>query len=96
MARSSAIQSTVPSARSPAIRSITGPSAAEQHRYRQVGDVERVVDAEAVVLDVDRVRAREHRVEHVEVVLDQLRRLLVGQPEHVVDDPVVRRSDPEA
>ena len=68
----------------------------EQHRDRQVGDVERVVDAEAVVLDVDRTRAREHGVEHIEVVLDHLRRLLVGQPQHGVDDPVVRRTDTEA
>ena len=38
----------------------------------------------------------EHGVEHVEVVLDHLRRLLVRQPQHVVDDPVVRRPDAEA
>ena len=39
----------------------------EQHRRRRdVGDVERVVDAEEVVLDVDRPGPGEGLVEHVE------------------------------
>ena len=74
-----------------------GAERGEQHgRGRDVGDVERVVDAKAVVLHVDRAWSLEHRVEHVEIVLDQLRGTFVRQPEHAVDDPVVRRPDPQA
>ena len=64
MARSSAIHRIVPDASSPAMRSITGASAATRIGVgRDVGDVERVVHAVVVVLDVDRARAGEGRVQ---------------------------------
>ena len=53
------------------------------------------MDPVAVVLDVDGARAVEGGVEHLEVVADQPRRVLVGQAEHVLDDPVVRGSEPQ-
>ena len=49
----------------------------------------------AVVLDIDRARAGERGVQHLDVVAHQLGRALVRQPEHVLDDPVVGRPDPE-
>ena len=68
----------------------------EQHGGRRdIRDIERIVNAEALVLHIDRARSREHRVEHVEIVLDHLRRTLVRQTEHAVDHPVVRRPDAE-
>ena len=59
MARSSAIHRIVPDACSPAMRNITGASAASRIGVGDVGDVERIVHAVLVVLDVDRSRARE-------------------------------------
>ena len=45
-----------------------GPEGGEQHGGRRdVGDVERVVDPEVVVVDVDRAGAGQGLVEHVEV-----------------------------
>ena len=61
----------------------------ENRRGRDVGDVERVVDAEQVVLDVDRAGAAERLVENVEVGAHRPSRVLVGQPEHLFDDPMV-------
>ena len=52
------------------------------------------MDPERVVLDVDGARAGQGRLEHVEVVAHGLCRALVGQAEHLVDDPVV--GDAEA
>ena len=60
-----------------------------------VGDVERVVNVELVVLDVDRARARERRVQHLDVVPHLVGGPLVGKAQHVADDPVVRRADTE-
>ena len=77
-------------------RSITGASAASRIGVGDdVGDVERVVHAVVVVLDVDRARARERRVQHLEVVAHEVRRPLVREAEHVGDDPVVRRTEAE-
>ena len=59
-----------------------------------VGDVEGVVHPEPVVLDVDRARAGQGLVEHVEVGPHGGHGMLVGQTEHLVDDPVV--GDAEA
>jgi hypothetical protein len=69
----------------------------DEHRRRgDVGDVERVVDLEALVLDVDRARTGQRLVEHVEVGPHGRQRLLVGETEHLFDDPVVRDAEPEA
>ena len=62
---------------------------------RDVGDVERVVDPEHVVLDVDGARAAERLLEHVEVGAHGRNGTLVGKAEHLVDDPVVRHAEAE-
>ena len=67
----------------------------EDRRRGDVGDVERVVHAVVVVLDVDRARAGERGVQHLEVVAHEARGPLVRQAEHVGDDPVVRRTEAE-
>ena len=96
IARSSAIQRIVPDASSPAIRSITGASAA---RRTGVGTMSvtsmRVVHAVARRSRRRPARARERDVQHLEVVAHLAGGPVVRQPEHVVDDPVVRRSEPE-
>ena len=60
-----------------------------------VGDVHRAVHAEAVVLDVDRTRARERRVQHLEVVCAPAAPAGRRAGRAVADDPVVRRPDAE-
>ena len=72
------------------------PERGEQHRRRRdVGDVERVVHSEQVVLDVDRAGAGEGAVEHVEMGAQGRNGVLVRQAEHLVDDPVVRHAEAE-
>ena len=61
----------------------------QDRRRRDVGDVQRVVDPERVVLHVDGARAGQGRLQHIEVVAHGLCRSFVGQAEHLVDDPVV-------
>ena len=74
-----------------------GPQRGEQHgRRRDVGDVERVVHAERVVLDVDRSGAGEGPVEHVEMGAHRRDRMLVRQAEHLVDDPVVGHAETQS
>ena len=96
IARSSASQRIVPSVRSPARRSIIGPRAAISTGVGvEVGDVERVVHLEVVVVHVDRPGTGQRLVEHVEVGAQGGDRPLVGQAEHVLDHPVVRHAQPE-
>ena len=77
---------------------------AEHHRRERgeedrcgddVGDVERIVDAVPVVLDIHHARTGEGRVQDLEVGAHLVRRSFVGQAEHVLDDPVVRRAQPQ-
>ena len=68
----------------------------QQHGHRHgVGDIERAVHAVAVVLDVDRSRAAERGVEHLEIVTHQPNRTIVGQTQLTVHDPIVRRTQPQ-
>jgi hypothetical protein len=53
------------------------------------------VHPEQLVLDVDRTVALQGLVEDVEVGPHGGGRALVGQPEHLVDDPVVRDAEAE-
>jgi hypothetical protein len=53
------------------------------------------VHAESGVLDVDRPRRAERRVQDVEVVAHLVGRPLVRQAEHALDDPMMRRAEPE-
>jgi hypothetical protein len=53
------------------------------------------VHAEVLVLDVDLAGPREGRFEDVEDVTHVRGRALVGEAEHLVDDPVVRHAEPE-
>lgn len=79
-----------------AVRAFAGET---QHDRPQCGDedgqrghrpdVERVVDVEGGVLDVDRTGGCACRVEDVEIVAGKAGRLLVRQAEHVADHPVV-------
>ena len=72
------------------------PERGDQHRHRRLGAQHgRVVHGERVVLDVDRTRAGDRGVEHLEIVAGVGGRLLVGDAEHVAHDPVVRRPDAE-
>ena len=68
-----------------------------QHHGRRpdVGDVERVVHSEHVVLDIDRPRTGQRPVEDVEMSPHRGHRTFVGQAEHLLDDPVVRDPQPE-
>ena len=68
----------------------------EQDRHRDgVGDVHRTVHGKAVVLDVNRTRPGDGRVENFEVTAHQTGRPIVGQPELVADDPVMGWPDAE-
>ena len=60
-----------------------------------VRDVHRAVHAVAVVLDVHRARAREGRVQDLEVVAHQVGGPLVRETELALDDPVVRHAEAE-
>ena len=96
MARSSAIHRMVPSVRSPHSCQHARAECGEQDRGRgDVGDVERVVHAERLVLHIDGSGAGERPVEDVEVGAHRRDGALVGQPEHLVDDPVVRDAETE-
>ncbi len=68
----------------------------EDGRGLDVGDVERVVDPEQLVLDIERSRTPKGHVEHVEVRPHGERRTVVAQAEHVLDDPVMGDAQPEA
>jgi hypothetical protein len=72
-----------------------GREGRQQDRRADVGDVERVVHAVRVVLDVDRAGTRERRVQHLEVVPHLVRGPFVRKAEHVLDDPVMGRPQPE-
>ncbi len=66
------------------------PESRDEHRHlERVGDVHRAVHAIAVVVDGHRAGTGEGRIQHVEVVANQPRRFVVGQPELIGDDPVV-------
>src|SRR5262249_54429173 len=68
----------------------------EQHRVgNPVRDVDRAVYAVLVVLDVHRARAAQGRVRGGRVVALWGGGPLVGETEHVLDDPVVRRAQAE-
>ena len=64
----------------------------EDRSGNDVGDVERIVDAEAFVLDIDRPRPREGRVQDAEIVAHVIGGTLVRKAENVLDDPVMGRS----
>jgi hypothetical protein len=66
----------------------------EQRGGRHVRDVERAVHPEQLVVDVDATGTGEGLVEDVEVGAHGRRRALVGQAQHLVDDPMV--GDAEA
>ena len=69
----------------------------QKHRRRgDVGDVERVVHAERIILDVDHARSRERLLEHIEVGAQRRHRTVVGEAEHLVDHPVVRHTETKA
>ena len=94
IARSSAIHRIVPLARSPAIRNMTGPSAASRTGIRHgFGDVHRAVHAVGIVLDINGSRSVECGVEHLEVIAHQVSRSLVRQAQLTVHDPIVRWAD---
>jgi hypothetical protein len=66
----------------------------EQDRERgHRADVERVVHGERPVHHVDRTRPAQRGIQDVQVVAGEPGRALVGQPEHVPHDPVVRGPD---
>jgi hypothetical protein len=67
----------------------------QQDRQLQVGDVEVVVDAVDVVVDVDSARSCERSGQDLQIVAHEMRGPLVGKPEHVGDDPVMRRAGAE-
>jgi hypothetical protein len=54
-----------------------------------------LLHAVGVVLEVHRARAREGRVQDFEVGAHLVRRSLVREAEHVLDDLMVRRAEPE-
>jgi hypothetical protein len=61
----------------------------------ETGARHRIVHAEGGVLDVDRLGTGQRGIQYLEVVPGVRRGLLVGQSEHVVNDPVMERSDPQ-
>ena len=73
------------------------PQRGDEHRHlERIRDIDRTLHAVVVVVDRHGAGTGERRVEHVEVVTDEARRSLVGQPELIGDDPVVRRADAES
>ena len=90
IARSSAIQRIVPDACSPATRSITGASAARRIGVGAMSVMSSGLCTRKLSFSTSTVPGPGERgVQHLEVVAHETRRSLVGQPEHVLDDPVV-------
>ena len=97
MVRSSASHRVVPAARSPASFNITGPSAAIMTGVGAMSVMSRglwIVKSSFCTSTMPGPAQR--LVQHVEVAAHGRGAALVGQAEHVLDDPVVRDAQAQA
>ena len=95
MARSSAIQRMVPDVCSPAMRSITGASAEMRIGIGTASTTSIGLCTRYLSFSTSTGPGPANAAQHFEVVAHERGRALVREAELILDDPVVRRPEPE-